>query len=403
MMWHPTAEQYGRMQTRADDGEYGEDHRSLARAFGVSEATIRRARSDSRSPRAATPPLATAAEGPSKLDLANDEIKRLKSEQRKTLKTSVMEERVLGAIKDALERTPPCAPRSVPPPKPISQRKTRHEHFQLASDWHAGEVVDPGQVDHLNAFNWEILKQRVDNMRDGMLSFAELTPNLVKLTIGWLGDMVNGIIHEELVASNEFPVAEQAVLVGELMGQLVIDLHASGMYPAIHCAGIAGNHARTKPGHASKNVFDSFDWLAYHLALARTQHLPNVTWELPRSGSHLIEVGGRKVMLFHGDGIKSSMVGFPAGGVSRRANSKQASYAARRQHVDMFACGHFHDPQLMGIGRVLVNGSLVGINEYGEKNFDGGAEPCQLLVRIDADKRRTVGVDYIQTPRYVQP
>jgi hypothetical protein len=393
MTWYPTPEQHALLGTLTNV--------VLAKEFGVSEATIRRARSENRRP--LEPPVIDAPRpepGPSELDLAKDEIRRLKAEQRKTGKLDIMEHRILASIEQALGDTPRATcqrPGSGPLLYAPRTTSRRHELFGLLSDWHAGEVVDPAQVSGINTFNWTVLQERVAAVLRGYLSFAAMTPNLHRISLGWLGDMVNGIIHEEIVASNEFPVADQCIRVGELMGQFVLDL-AAGL-PAdveIACYGVAGNHARTKPGHASKNVFDSWDWVAYHLARLSTKHLENVTWELPRSGTCIVPVAGKRLLLFHGDGIRSSMVGFPAGGVARRANELQAQFAGRGEPVAMLACGHFHDPQVMGLGRVLVNGSLVGMNEYGAKNYGGGAKPCQLLATFDSDRSRLTSVAYVQ-------
>lgn len=392
--WHPTPDQYDMLLDTSLTSV------SLARKFGIGETTVRRAREEGRAPLDPINPVAPAP-GPSDLDLAKDKIRRLEAEQRKTGKMDIMEHRILGAIEKALaDNVLPGVARPTAMPLLYCPPRTdaRHELLGLLSDWHAGEVVDPAQVSGINAFNWEVLQERVSTVLRGYLSFAALTPNLHRISLGWLGDMVNGIIHEEIVASNEFPVADQCIRVGELMGEFVRDL-ARGLPAevAIYCYGVAGNHARTKPGHASSNVFDSWDWVAYHLARLSTKHIENVHWELPRSGTCIVPVAGKRVMLFHGDGIRSSMVGFPAGGVARRANELQAQFAARGEHVDMFACGHFHDPQIMGLGRVLVNGALPGMNPYGAKNYGGGAKPCQLLATFDSDKSRLTSVAYVQT------
>ncbi len=392
--WYPSPEQYAQMHAPLDQRP---DNCQLAANYEVGEATIRRAISSNRKPRVAAPPPEPVAEtppGPTKFDLLKDENARLKAAARKDGKQSVLEHRIVAAIAEALERNPPQTPRYIVPAAPAQERETSHEMLLLASDWHAGEVVDSSQVSGINEFNWAVLQERVSAVVKGVLSFAAMTPNMHKLTIGWLGDMVNGIIHEEIVASNEMPVAEQCVMVGELMAQAVMEL--APHIEHIHNAGVAGNHARTKAAHASVNVFDSWDWVAYHLARLRTMHLANVTWDLPKSGTCILPVGGKRLMLFHGDGIKSSMVGFPAGGVARRANELQAQFAARGEPIDMLACGHFHDPQLMGLGRVLVNGSLVGMNEYGAKNYGGGAKPCQLLATFDSDRARLTQVAYVQ-------
>jgi hypothetical protein len=227
---------------------------------------------------------------------------------------------------------------------------------------------------------------------NALLSFKQVRPELTGLDLWMLGDMVSGDIHEELTATNQFPVAEQAVKTGKLLGEFVARL--APHYPDLHISAISGNHARTKKPHASKQVFDSWDWTAYQLAEGLTSAAGNVTWDIPRAGTIVREIAGLKFLLFHGDGIRSSMPGVPAGGVTRRTNELRKQYAQQGIHLDGFACGHFHSAN-MWAGNVFINGSLIGTNEFGLKNFGGGEAPKQILLTFDERKHRITDVGFI--------
>ena len=66
------------------------------------------------------------------------------------------------------------------------------------------------------------------------------------------------------------------------------------------------------------------------------------------------------------------MVGVPWGGVMRRTNSIQASHA---RHIDHFICGHYHQANVVDGGRILMNGSVKGVDEWVLKKFGGGQAP----------------------------
>jgi hypothetical protein len=327
----------------------------------------------------------------SREEILTAEVKELRSKLNKARKLDVAQERVLLAVERAIENanvTLLSAPR---PPAP-AKSDAHHRQAAVLSDWHGGEVVLPAEVGGLNEFNWTILEQRVEEIGDSLLGFKRVRPPLTGLDLWFLGDMVSGNIHDELSQTNEFPVAEQSVKAGQLMATLVSRL--APHYPELHCVGIPGNHARTQKPHASKRVFDSWDWTAYQFAAAATGHHKNVTWDIPPAGTVVRTVAGMNFLLWHGDGVRSSMPGVPAGGVARRTNELRKQYAEIGIKLDGLVCGHFHSAN-MWAGNVFVNGSLIGTNEFGAKNFGGGERPKQLLLTIDAKRRRLTDVAFL--------
>lgn len=73
------------------------------------------------------------------------------------------------------------------------------------------------------------------------------------------------------------------------------------------------------------------------------------------------------------------MPGIPWGGVSRRVNALRAQYVAGGKPVDFFHNGHFHMANAVEQGRIIVNGSVKGVDEYSLKAFGGGSPPVQVL------------------------
>ncbi len=372
-------------------------HEALAAAFGCSSMPIRRWRKahDVRILRTTTTAAKAVADpqaGPTDLELARDEIKQLRQRAKRDDKQTLGEERVLRAIEAACANVQPCPVRVVDAPEysMLEHDTPHHRHAALWSDWHAGEVVSRQQMNGLNEFNWAILEERVDQLVKSMLAFKKVSPALTGLDIWALGDMASGAIHG-LEETNDRPSAEQYVEVGYLMGRAIERL--APHYDDIACACIVGNHPRPGKEPASKDSYNSGDWIAYHIARASTSHLTNVTWEIPKSGMIVRQFGGKTFLLWHGDGVRSSMPGVPWGGVMRRVNALCTAYAEIGVHIDHVVVGHFHQRAI--VPKVYMNGSLVGPNEYGLKNFGGGEAPKQLLLEFDEKRGRETAIKTI--------
>lgn len=382
-----TEEQQAQMRT-------GRSHAELARAFGMSDMPIRRWRrnpANGWSQPSSTEPGESVTNGPSEEEMLRDEVKQLRAAARRTDRASIGDERVLRAIEQAVSRVEPAR---LTLNERHSSEAARHDsieahHRQAAvwSDWHYGEVVSKAQMNGLNEFNVAIAEDRVDQLVRSMLAFKRVRPALTGLDIWLLGDMASGAIHA-LEETNEIPAAEQYVKVGYLIASAIERLAAH--YADISCAGIVGNHPRPGKEPASKDSYNSGDFIAYHVAKAATRHLINVSWNIPHGGQTIVNFSGKTFLLWHGDGVRSSMPGVPWGGVTRRVNELKNTYASRNIYIDYVVVGHFH--QTCIVPGVFMNGSLIGANEYGLKNFGGGEAPKQLLLTFDTKRERLTDI-----------
>jgi transposase-like protein len=368
---------------------------TAADLVGVSEASIRRWRkahgvTGTPAPKRAVKTPARTGD-PSREELLEAEVKELRAAARKERSATVAQQRILDQIGAAIASADiqHVVP-SMPPPN--NKFDAHHRQAVLLSDWHGGEVVKLAETGGLNEFNFTILEERVENIEKALLAFKRVRPALTGLDLWCLGDMVSGNIHDEIAQTNEFPIAEQSVRVGQLLAGLIARLAPHD--PEVWVGGVPGNHGRTQKPHASKRVFDSWDWVAYHIARAQTSQIENVHWEIPDAGMIVREIAGRKVLLFHGDGIKSSMQGVPWGGVMRRTNELLKQYASMGINLDGFALGHYHQLNVVQ-SRIFMNGSAVGTNEYGVKNFGGGEPPRQLLLTWDEKRGRLTDSSYL--------
>ena len=118
----------------------------------------------------------------------------------------------------------------------------------------------------------------------------------------------------------------------------------------------------------------------YHILGLRLAKHPSIEVNVPKSPYEVVEVAGRKLFIWHGDGVRSTMPGVPWGGLVRRTNELRKTYEPAFGHIDHFICGHFHEPNVVSNKSLIVNGSIKGIDEYSLKAFGGGADATQLLL-----------------------
>lgn len=373
-----------------------ESQRSIARQLGVGKSTL----SDYIRSRGLDVPKVdrfgrTGAAIPdgdvTEAELLQAELADLRSRVRRTRKVDVATERVLEEIRGAV--TP--FDRTLEAPEiAVGEGKT-HVQALLLSDLHGGEVVSLEGTDGMNEYNWEILEERMEAILRSLISFQNARPYpITELQVWMLGDMCSGSNHDELIETNEYTAAEQGWKMGELLASFVERLVEH--YPRIVVYAVAGNHPRLKQKPASKNVFDNFDWLAYKAAELALKNYDTIEWHIPYGGFVVADIAGRKVLLFHGDGITSSTPGVPWMALSRRWNSLKGEYAERGVLLDECALGHFH--QACVVPGVFMNGSVKGKDEYSKKRFGSGQEPTQLLLTFLPEKRCLTDVSYI-TPR----
>ncbi len=135
----------------------------------------------------------------------------------------------------------------------------------------------------------------------------------------------------------------------------------------------------------SKHRYDNADWTAMQVMKTYLGQHPSISVDVPKPQKYPIEVCGKRLLLMHGDGVRSTMVDLPAGGVVRFAQKLQNQYAQMEMPIDHVLMGHFHEFSVFRGGRVIVNGSVKGCDEFSMERFGGGFPPMQTLLTFHRD------------------
>jgi len=265
------------------------------------------------------------------------------------------------------------------------------------SDWHGGEVVYPAQINNVNQYNVAIMRARAKTLIESAVHLLKIiSPKMdypgIVLPLG--GDMISGNIHEELTATNELNSMGSVLELYSILRGIIEEL--ADIFGAVFLPCVPGNHGRdtrkiwNKDRHAT-----SFDWLLYQFLARHFEKDKRITFFIPDGPDAFYKVYDHAYLLTHGDQFRGgdSMIGC-LGPILRGDHKKRSRNAQVDMDYDTMIMGHWH--QYIHHGRVIVNGSLKGYDEYAyAKNF-GFEVPQQALWLT----HRKYGITY-RMPVYV--
>lgn len=268
--------------------------------------------------------------------------------------------------------------------KPLTGKLIHGVPTLMLSDLHFGEVVFPAQVNHVNSYNTALAKTRLKRVVAGAVRLLRQT--LAPGAFGGMvcilgGDMVEGTIHDELRDTSDETVMEAVIT---LHDELVPHLKAlCDEFGKLHVPCVVGNHGRLDRKPRMKNGPKlNYDWLLYQF-IARTvgsdpKYKGRITFQIPDGYEASYRVHGVRYMLTHGDSFKGGDgISGPLMPWMRGSLKASKSYSAMGMPFDVMVMGHWH--QLRYLGSIIVNGSLVGYNEYAQKMHFGFEPPQQAL------------------------
>ena len=240
------------------------------------------------------------------------------------------------------------------------------------SDIHMGEVIIPSQVENLNEFNTEICIQRLRNVFKRFLDIItnQITGLKIQSVVVMLGgDMLSGLIHEELAETNDCPIFQSVIDASTVLSEGIAEI--AKRFKKVYVPCVVGNHGRIhKKPRAKFRVQDNYEWLIYQQIAKNLKSFQDVVIEIPESPDCKFTLFDMNFVLTHGDQFKggNGIAGIFSP-IMRGFSKKQKRHAALGTHISMLCCGHFHS-YMHGSG-ILMNGSVPGFSEYSSiGNFD---------------------------------
>lgn len=250
----------------------------------------------------------------------------------------------------------------------------------VASDWHVEETVDARKVHGANSFDLEEAQRRAHAFARNALRLVELAEkdsDIDHVLVALLGDFFSGSIHEELMETNNLGPSEAARFALDLLAGVIQYWLANSKHDFTFVC-IGGNHGRmTKKMRIQTAAENSLEFFMYHALAREFRNEVRVRFEIcPGTMAYANLFGGYVVRFVHGN-----QVGYSGGiGGLTIPLRKRIGGWDKAKRASLTVLGHFH--QRLDGGDFLVNGSLIGYNEFAQEFGFSPEEPQQQFALI---------------------
>lgn len=312
------------------------------------------------------------------------QVRRERDSARSALRTAQSELAEVRAQLDFIGQITDLDPH---PPKWMAPAKRKAGNraigYAPASDLHLDEVVNPDELNGVNAYDRDIATVRLRRYYDKLCSL----PRDQLAGLDWdgivhplNGDLFSGDIHEELTDTNEAPLLASILYWLEHLAA-GIDMLAD-TFGSVHVPVTVGNHGRrSRRSRMKGRAKDNFDWLFGHLLAREFKGDERVTFQIPESFDVHYDIYGLTVRQEHGDAFRGGNGIAGIWSPIARGHAKRSAVAnATDRPFDLLSIGHFH--QLIFGPAWIINGSMKGYDEYAAIEGFSAEDPSQAFAVV---------------------
>lgn len=270
--------------------------------------------------------------------------------------------KLLGLVNDYRAAAAPPPEWLRPKKKPDPGAATACMQF---SDWHLDEIVDPAQVNGLNAFDRAIAVLRLKRWADKACELGDLHRHRWDgALLNANGDFLSGEIHDELRRTNASHLPGTVIFYAPIVAAAFKQV--ADFYGRLHIKVMRGNHGRrTHKPEAKGAPTDSWDWLFMQLVQAHLRDEAHITWDFATSLHDFVQIYDRHIHVSHGDSVKGgsgwSGIWSPLGTLRAKAVAMAAVHNIR---ISYCVVGHWHTTIMAHEVGLSVNGAGKGFDEY---------------------------------------
>jgi hypothetical protein len=256
------------------------------------------------------------------------------------------------------------------------------------SDCHFPEIVNSDEMRGINEYNLKIgvirIQYYLDTCRKILAIQQEGKRKIRTVNVPFLGDIVSGDIHEDLMKSNECPTLESALITADVFSQFLRELAQD--YD-VRTWGVCGNHGRLTKKTQYKQKYNNLDWLTYRIIEKSVQDVPNIKCEFSKALFEIKNIQGNSCAFCHGDDIPSTW-GVPYYGIAKKDGGMTSSLLYNEERYKYHFMGHFHHwaSQPRAEGMIFVNPSVKGPDEYSLARLSRVFPPMQVLYGMHRKK-----------------
>lgn len=315
----------------------------------------------------------------------NEKIFELKKERRKSLDLNNMinkkineqsrHENMLECARDIASQFELDKPLLSNPPVIKSGYK---EGLLLLSDWHVGLECQ----NHWNKYDSDIAKERLSFLKQRVIDIC-LHNNVNKLNVCCLGDLVSGIIHNNLRLENREDVVKQSILVVEMISELLTSLSTLFKIDFYY---VVGNHGRISANRNDSLDKENFGYFILEMIKYRCANLNGLTIHENVIDDEIItfDIFDDKIVATHGNNFGN-------------LNTYIPKLTSMLGYVPDYVCvGHLHQhvEKTYGNTELIVNPSFSGVDSYA-KNYGLTGKVGQKLMVFSKEygKECTYNID----------
>lgn len=268
---------------------------------------------------------------------------------------------------------------------PLRGQTRRGTLVLLCSDWHVGETVVPETVGGRNEYTPAMASKRVDRLIEGVRWLVESWRgprgygwSLDELVVWLGGDLMTGMIHEDLAETNAMSPLEEQLFARDLCCRLLDALAGIPGIRRLRVVTSRGNHGRdTRKKRFASGYRRSYEQAMYiDLARLYAGH-KRISVSVSKDTFQLLEVYRTRLRFHHGDCI--SFQG-GVGGLTIPLRKAIAEFN-KTQWADVTCMGHWH--QYLDLPDAVVNNCLIGWGPYAQEIKAPFARASQVAFLVD--------------------
>lgn len=312
---------------------------------------------------------------------ARTDAARYRKAYTETLKDRENEERLIAMFGKAITAMPaiPATHFQIRRPLKAAGKSAPEVPILIRSDQQIGEVVSRDETFGINEYNFDIFQARLEALEDRTLNILNdhQHADFPTLVVPYLGDNVSGRIHIELQKYGHQHIIDQVYLGACAEALFLYRLLKFGRWNRIIVPCVSGNHGRLDKEKESKQYYKNFDLLFVSIMAALLRNVPQIEFQIPKCLFTMLDVAEHRILLSHGHELPPSSLGIPLYSINRASASYQELLAmSGNPRFQYWFLGHFHRP--LELDGSFVNGTMVGISEYGIGKF----KPIRPLQRL---------------------
>ena len=226
------------------------------------------------------------------------------------------------------------------------------EGLLLISDWHIGLVCE----NHWNKFDTEIAKERLSFLKQRVMDIC-LHNNVKKINVCCCGDLISGIIHNNLRLENRENVVQQSIIVVEMISELLASLSTLFEVDFYY---VVGNHERISANKNDSLDKENFGYFILEMIKCRCANLKGLTIRDNTIDDEIItfNIFKDKIVATHGNNFGN-------------LNTYIPKLTSMLGYIPDYVCvGHLHQhvEKTYGKTELIVNPSFSGVDSYA-KNY----------------------------------